>query len=94
VLSQTLQDWSGDAASTLVQEDEEHKSSSSVTKSLAIKLDSLSKLLDLQPYTREGTFSRRHPIDENDIAPVHIICPISMECETAACQSHAILKYT
>jgi len=69
--------------------------SESVTSILAGKLDGLAKLLDLDPYCRQGTFERKlRSINEDDIASIHIVCPISMEYETATCQSHAIHKYT
>jgi hypothetical protein len=62
---------------------------------LATKLDSLSKLLGLDPYNGGSVLKRRlKPVDENEIAPVRVICPLSMECETQTCDSRAILKYT
>ena len=62
---------------------------------LAMKLDLLSKLLGLHPYTDQGIFlGKSKPISGDDIASVHIICPISTECETTTCQAQALLKYT
>jgi hypothetical protein len=93
VLSQALQDRLGNATSTLFQRDD--LKSTSVTNRLAAKLDSLSKILGLHPYTREGVFlGKLKPIDEKDIAPVYIICPAAIECETATCGSRALLKKT
>jgi len=66
-----------------------------VTNSIGVKLDSLSKILDLHPYTKRGVFrGQLKPISDKDIEPVHVICPVSVECETVKCQSHAILKQT
>ena len=62
---------------------------------MAGKLDGLSKILGLDPYQRQRNFDKKlNPIDESDIAPVCIICPISLECETVTCQSRSIHKYT
>jgi hypothetical protein len=70
-------------------------SSDAVTKALAGKLDGLSKVLQLDPYQRYGNRSEKlRPIDRKDIAPVQVICPMTTECETAGCQSHAIHRYT
>jgi len=66
-----------------------------ITTALAMKLDSLSKLLGLHPYTQQGIFlGKSKPISADDIASVNIICPISVECETTTCQPRALLKYT
>jgi hypothetical protein len=92
VLLQALQMRLEDEADFLLKEEVD---SSSMTNVLATKLDSLSKILKLDPYNRLEAFERKHkPIDENDIAPVHIVCPMTMECETDQCQSCAIHRYT
>ena len=87
--------WSrlGDQADTLLQKKE--TSSEAVTKNLTAKLDGLSKVLQLDPFQRYGNMSAKlRSIDEKNIAPVRVICPITAECETAGCQSHAIHRYT
>ena len=87
-LSDALWNWLGDQADTLLQRKE-------TSSALVAKLDGLSKVLELDPYHRHGTMSAKlRPIDEKDIAPVWIICPVTAECETAGCQSHAIHRYT
>jgi hypothetical protein len=90
VLSLALQNQLGEAVNTLVDEDAQN----SVMDALAAKLHNLSKLLDLDPYMREDRGTKLKPIDENDIAPARVICPLSTECETDQCQSQGILKYT
>ena len=93
VLCQALQSRLGEATDTLLQMETED--SESTPTLLAGKLDALSKLLHLDPFLRQRSFKEKlHAVDEKDIAPVRIICPVSLECETVACQSHTIHKYT
>ena len=94
VLSQALQNRLGEkVVDTLVLAKE--YGSESLTDILAVKLDGLSKILNLDPYGQLGILERKlKPIDEKDIAPVLVICPASMECETLHCQSRAIHKFT
>ena len=84
-----------DRLDTAVDDIVENVSEKSVLNTLAVKLHSLSLLLGLDPYLGEdGEKKQLKPIDENDIAPARILCPISAECETETCNSQAILKYT
>jgi CxC5 like cysteine cluster associated with KDZ transposases/CxC6 like cysteine cluster associated with KDZ transposases len=87
-----------DVATDTLFHSNEHKSRLSgdeVTSHIGLKLDSLSKTLKLHPYNDQGHYlGKLKPISDQDIEPVHVICPISMECETVACNSHAILKHT
>ena len=89
-LSLALLDRLGSAADDLVGEG----SRDSVLNSLALKLHSLSKLLNLDSYLREARGEGLKPIDERDIAPARVLCPISAECETEQCNSRAILRST
>jgi hypothetical protein len=93
VLSLALHDQLGAAAVDTLTPMDEHPTES-VVSFLAAKLDGLSKLLGLDPYQRQAEERKLKPIDEKDIAPVCILCPVSAECETASCQSRAIHKYT
>jgi hypothetical protein len=53
-----------------------------------IKLDALSKVLGLYSYDRHGQLQTKvKPVSHDSIRPVHVISPVSMECETAACNS-------
>jgi hypothetical protein len=91
-LARALKDKLGDSADSLLQRSD---SSEDVTNPLAIKLDGLSKILNLHPYSEQGRFlGKLKPVSDHTIEPIHVICPISMECETASCQSRAILKLT
>lgn len=76
----------------------EHQSGLSaeqVTNAIGTKLDGLSKVLGRYPYSREGRpLQKLKPVSDQEIEPVVLICPQSMECETAACQSRAILRQT
>ena len=77
-----------DQAATLLQKKE-------TGSALVAKLDKLSKVLELDPYHRHGSMSAKlRPINEKDIAPVRVICPVTTECESAGCNSHAIHRYT
>ena len=51
----------------------------------SIKLDVLAKLLDLHPYNEHGQL-------EDKLQPVHVLCPNSMECETASCNSRSLFQ--
>jgi hypothetical protein len=91
-LAYALQERLGDAADTLLHKDEQR---SRTAATLAMKLDSMSKVLGLHPYNEKGRFlGKLKPVNEADISPVHIICPTSIECETATCQSRALLRVT
>jgi CxC5 like cysteine cluster associated with KDZ transposases len=55
----------------------------------------MSKILDLHPCNEQDEFlGKLKPIIKKNIEPLHIICPLSMECETEGCQGCTILKST
>ena len=59
------------------------------------KLDVLAKLLDLHPYDEYGQLEDKlQPVSHKLIQPVHVLCPNSMECETANCNSRSLLQST
>ena len=59
------------------------------------KLDILAKLLDLHPYDEHGQLvDKLQPVSHKLIQPVHVLCPNSMECETASCNSRSLLQST
>jgi hypothetical protein len=65
------------------------------TKALSLKLDGLSRLLNLHPYNDDGEFQGKlQPVSHKLIQPVHVICPNSMECETANCNGRSLLQTT
>jgi CxC5 like cysteine cluster associated with KDZ transposases/CxC6 like cysteine cluster associated with KDZ transposases len=85
------------AQNTLFRADEQvsQLSDSEITDSMSTKLHKLSKILDLHPYDEKGNFlGKLKPISEKDIEPVHIICPLAIDCETTTCQGRTILKFT
>jgi CxC5 like cysteine cluster associated with KDZ transposases/CxC6 like cysteine cluster associated with KDZ transposases len=85
------------AQNTLFRADEKlpQLSDNGIRNSVATKLHKLSKILDLHPYNEQGEFlGKLKSISEKDIEPVHIICPLSMECETEHCQGRTIHKLT
>ena len=93
-LANTILQRLGDAAETLSSQEYKQDSKKSAT-TLAVKLDSLSKILGMHPYNARGIFLEKlKPINEDDISPVHIICPATAECETADCNSRALHKHT
>lgn len=57
--------------------DEEH------TAAFGLRLDALAKLLGLHPYDNNGEFQGKlNPVSHKTIQPVHVLCPIAIECET------------
>ena len=96
-LARALENRLGDTAGSLFRE-ADHKSqlnADQVTTSIGLKLDGLSKVLNLHPYSREGCFlGKLKPVSHLAIQPVIIICPSSMECKTTSCQSRAIRRQT
>jgi hypothetical protein len=61
---------------------------------LALKLDAFSEVLGLTPY-KQGIFNKKlEKVSQNAIEPIHIICPIDMECATASCKFRHIGVYT
>jgi hypothetical protein len=66
-----------------------------VHSAIGMKLDMLSKLLGLYPYNTKGKHRQvLKPVSEKDIEPVHVICPMSMECQTVSCNHRALLQDT
>jgi len=76
----------------------ENKSSLSdmrIQHEIGIKLDGLSKLLKLYPYDAKGQQQNPlKPVSEKDIEPALMICPASMECQTATCNGQALIQNT
>jgi len=59
---------------------------------IAIKLNSLYKLLDLSPYDDKGVFRQsRYKRVKKEIEPVYVISPTSMQCQTQTCKGRSIL---
>ena len=78
---------------TLFSKDQKtaHMSKSAMTNTIGNKLNSLSKLLDLYPYDKQGEFQGKlKHVSKDDIEPVYMICPSAMECESMDCNSHSL----
>jgi hypothetical protein len=96
-LGRALEEKLGNNADRLFQKSE-HKpnlTNNEVTGEIGSKLDTLSKLLGLYPYSPNGKRQQMlKPTSEKDIEPVYVICPMSVECQTISCNHRALLLDT
>jgi hypothetical protein len=61
----------------------------------SLKLNALTRLLDLHPYIEHRQpESKLQPISHKLIQPVDVLCPNSIKCETANCNSRSLLQNT
>ena len=59
--------------------------------SILLQMWSPSQKLDFQ----NGEYQQKlKSIDDSAIQPIHVICPIAMECETASCSGHYLSQNT
>jgi len=96
-LARALEDHLADSTDKLFQsgDNKSQLNHDQVISHIGVKLDGFAKILKLNPYSKHGRFrGKLKPISEQNIKPVHIVCPESSECETFECHSHAILKST
>lgn len=62
---------------------------------VATKLNDFAKVLGLTPYNRHDKYiGKLKPISHDEISPVLVICPNSMNCEDMNCEPRAILQIT
>lgn len=62
---------------------------------LAMKLDSMAKLLGLYPYNKDGKFTGKiKPVSHKAVEPVHVICPDAVICQTMTCKPRSLLMIT
>ena len=62
---------------------------------LVTKLDELMDTLKLNPFSKSGKLKKRiKTISHNEIAAVHVICPLSMQCEDTRCDPRALQQFT
>jgi hypothetical protein len=97
VLACSLEEKLGDSANRLSQKSELRlqPSMDQTTTAISIKLDKMSKLLQLHPYDEYGNFMHKtKPISEKNIEPALIICPSVVECETSTCNPCSLLQNT
>jgi len=74
--------------STLISGPTQTTSQPESVLAFAKKLDQFITLLGLSPYENNIFKGELQVVSQNPIQPVHLICPINMECTTLACQSH------
>jgi hypothetical protein len=88
-LARALKGKLGDATETLFSASEQapNMSENRVTDTIGLKLDSLSKVLNLYPYKDRQFLGGLKHVSEHEIEPALVICPQSMECETKECGS-------
>jgi uncharacterized Zn finger protein (UPF0148 family) len=62
---------------------------------LTVKLDKFMNVLKLNPFAKSGKFKNKlGPISHQEITAVHLICPLSMECEDIACEARGLHQTT
>jgi CxC5 like cysteine cluster associated with KDZ transposases len=66
-----------------------------ITHTIGLKLDAMSKLLELCPFKKNGMqIKKLKPISDKEIEPILVICPVSMECETVSCRPRSLVQDT
>ena len=63
-------------------------------KLLGDKVHAMAQKLKLLPYTKSNQFKpgRVQPISHKNIKPVHLLCPTTFTCTTAACNPRSLLQ--
>ena len=62
---------------------------------LTVKLNKLMDVLKLNPFFKSGKLRKKlQPISHQEITPIHLICPQSMECEDIECDPCGLLQAT
>jgi hypothetical protein len=62
---------------------------------LTTKLDALINVLKLDPFSKSGKLKKKiKTISHDEITAVHVICPLSMECEDIECDPRALQQVT
>jgi len=96
-LARSLGDRLQDKISTLLMDTElpETPNNHDIASSLAVKLDKLMEVLKLSPFSKTGKLKKRiGPVSYNEIMAVHLICPLSLECEDIECDPHGLHQNT
>lgn len=96
VLAQSLrQRLTTDDESVLSEEDMPDGIEEQSTITLAMKLDSMAKLLGLYPYNKGGKFTAKiKPVSHKAVEPVQVICPDAVICQTMTCKPRSLLMIT
>ena len=62
---------------------------------LTLKLDKLMDVLKLNPFSKSGKLKKKlQSISHQDITPIHLICPQSLECEDFKCDPCGLHQVT
>ena len=92
-LSRALQKKLGTDSKTLLQPPQlQVHSEDATTSAIATKLDSMAKVLNLNPYNKHGRFVEKlNTVSLAKIEPAIVICPEALECVTTGCNYAALL---
>jgi hypothetical protein len=98
-LGRAIEQHLGEKTKSLLKHDErtEYQDRNSVADLLAVKLDQMATLLDLEPiYSQKSRKVQQKllPVSHKEISAIHIICPVSMECRDPECQPRALWQDT
>jgi hypothetical protein len=96
-LSRSVQDKLSTGGNTLLKASEEgpNISNDQTITSLSMRLDAFAALLQLKPCDKSGRVKRKlKPVSHNKIKAVHIICPVSFQCETLDCNPRSLQQIT
>ena len=96
-LSRSVQDKLCTGGNTLLKASEEgpNISNDQTITCLSMRLDVFAALLQLKPCDKNGRVRRKlKPVSHNKIKAVHIICPVSFQCETLDCNPHSLQQIT
>lgn len=92
-LVRALQEKLGESTQDLLQDKERLKlnSENKMIGAIALKLDAMVDLLSLNPFNEKGDCQRiQHSIDYSAIQSALVLCPQTMECETAQCRGKSL----
>ena len=96
-LAQSLNDRLQEKTRDLFTDTElpENSSTNDLITPLTAKLDKLMDVLKLNPFSKSGKLKKRlKPVSHHEITAVHIICPLSMECEDMTCDPYRLHQTT
>lgn len=88
----SLQNRLGDDTRTLFRHADqlERLSDDAVVTRICHKMDSMAKHLNLDPYKGAGQCQWLSRVSKTEITPIHLLCPISCECDMIGCEPRAL----
>ena len=86
-------------AKTLLKQNKRTRAldANNLTDPIAVKLDQMAEVLKLVPIYSKKSGKVKHKlttVSHKDIAPAHVICPVTMECNDPDCQPRALQQDT